>query len=217
MALAERIETRIRIDSTDVPSFWSRDDAKFAMTAPFLVGAATLCPETSWHQAARFIEAMGSVVDNHKNSSQLIEVVSERLGVGAAKLCEIITLSRVNRTEHLFHVIASLLKKGWRPRFQITGREHLDDALAEGRGAVIWVAHFAFASLFTKMALSDAGYKVSHISRPEHGVSKSRFGIGRKSSAGRPPCDGLSRIRPLKRPCCLVSKRPPLGPGRGRR
>jgi hypothetical protein len=71
--------------------------------------------------------------------------------------------------------------------------------------------------LFTKMALSDAGYKVSHISRPEHGVSKSRFGIGRKSSAGRPPCDGLSRIRPLKRPCCLVSKRPPLGPGRGRR
>jgi lauroyl/myristoyl acyltransferase len=74
-------------------------------------------------------------------------------------------------------VIYCLMHENWGPRFDITGTQQLDGALAKGNGVVIWVAHFSFASLFTKMALSQAGYKLSHISRPEHGVSKSRFGV----------------------------------------
>lgn len=104
-------------------------------------------------------------------------IVAESLGIAQDRLREIIAVSRVNRTEHLIHVIHDLVRKNWRPRFNITGRQYLDEALANGKGAVLWVAHFSFASLFTKMALSQAGYTISHISRPEHGVSKSRFGI----------------------------------------
>jgi lauroyl/myristoyl acyltransferase len=103
--------------------------------------------------------------------------VSDRLGVSRDRFREIVMLSRINRTEHFIHVIFSLLKKKWRPQFQVAGKNYLDEALADGRGVVLWVAHFAFASLFTKMALSQAGYTISHISRPEHGVSKSRLGI----------------------------------------
>jgi lauroyl/myristoyl acyltransferase len=50
-------------------------------------------------------------------------------------------------------------------------------ALARGNGAVLWVAHFAFNSNITKIALHRHGYRVSHLSRPEHGFSKTRFGI----------------------------------------
>ena len=41
----------------------------------------------------------------------------------------------------------------------------------------MWVAHFSFNALATKKAFAAAGFAVSHISRPEHGFSKSRFGI----------------------------------------
>jgi lauroyl/myristoyl acyltransferase len=66
---------------------------------------------------------------------------------------------------------------GWKPGLSLIGTDHIEAALARGRGAVLWVAHFSFNALATKKALSDAGYRVYHISRPEHGFSKTLFGI----------------------------------------
>ena len=149
----------------------------FLITAPFLFGAAILCPSTRWHQCARLIESIGASARNSRNSSPSLTIAAESLGIAPDKLRQISVLSRVNRTEHLIHGIHSLLRKKWRPSFKIIGRPYLDEALANGKGVVLWVAHFTFASLFTKMALSQAGYGISHISRPEHGVSKSQFGI----------------------------------------
>ena len=59
----------------------------------------------------------------------------------------------------------------------LQGREHLDEALGRGKGCVLWVAHFVFAPNIAKLALHDAGYKVSHLSRLDHGFSSTRFGI----------------------------------------
>ena len=172
-----RIRLYIRDKVADASSLWSRDDAEFIIAAPFLLGAAILCPNTRWHQSARLIELIGDRTRSSHDSSPSVTVVAEKLGIAQERLREIIAASRVNRTEHLIHVIHNLVRKNWRPRFKITGSPYLDEALADGKGAVLWIAHFSFASLFTKMALSQAGYRISHISRPEHGVSKSRFGI----------------------------------------
>jgi lauroyl/myristoyl acyltransferase len=157
--------------------YWSRDDTKFLIAAPFLFGGAVLCPETRWCQIARLIESVDDRARKIPVSPHTAAAVAGRLGICEDKLRQIITASRVNRTEHLIHVIRSLLLENWRPAVEICGRRYLDDALADRKGAVLWVAHFAFASLYTKMALSQAGYRLSHISRPEHGVSKSRFGV----------------------------------------
>jgi lauroyl/myristoyl acyltransferase len=59
----------------------------------------------------------------------------------------------------------------------MTGRERVDAALARGRGAVLWVGHFAYASLLAKVAWHEAGLAVSHLSHPRHGFSGSRFGM----------------------------------------
>jgi len=164
-------------DETHAPSvFFSRDDAKFLRAAPFLLGTAMLLPNTRWHKCANWIES-GGARPGEPARSPVSAAVAAQLGVSEEQLRDIVAASRVNRTEHLIHVMHSLLRPRWRPGLEIAGRQHLDDALARGKGAVLWVAHFAFASLFTKMALADAGYRVSHVSRPEHGVSKSRFGI----------------------------------------
>ena len=177
VARDNRIALHTRDGAPDASSWLSSEDIKFIARAPLLLGAATFCPNTLWHQCARLIEAIRDRSPHPHKASATETIVCERLGVRPDRLQQIIAASRVNQTEHLIHVIHSLLQKNWHPRFKITGRSHLDEALADGKGAVLWVAHFSFASLFTKMALGRAGYKISHISRPEHGVSKSQFGI----------------------------------------
>jgi lauroyl/myristoyl acyltransferase len=62
------------------------------------------------------------------------------------------------------------------PRVRLEGREHLEAALAEGKGAILWVGPFVFSDLLTKVALHDGDFEVSHLSRFSHGFSGSRFG-----------------------------------------
>jgi lauroyl/myristoyl acyltransferase len=58
-----------------------------------------------------------------------------------------------------------------------TGTESLRDALAKGRGAILWIGDFALAGDVVKMGLCQLGYRHMHVSRPEHGFSESPFGI----------------------------------------
>lgn len=74
------------------------------------------------------------------------------------------------------HVMRSYLPGGWHPRITLEGETHLREACACGRGAVLWVSGFSHSTLVAKMALHQHGYEVSHLSRPSHGFSNTRFG-----------------------------------------
>ena len=65
---------------------------------------------------------------------------------------------------------------GWRPRPRLIGRQHLDDALARGRGVILFTANFAYKDLMSKAALADAGYPACHLVRDSHGFSETRLG-----------------------------------------
>jgi lauroyl/myristoyl acyltransferase len=65
---------------------------------------------------------------------------------------------------------------GWHPRIRLVGREHIERALAAGKGAILWVAPMASRDLVPKMALYQAGFRVSHLSRYSHGFSRSLLG-----------------------------------------
>src|SRR3954447_21903708 len=81
------------------------------------------------------------------------------------------------RTEHHLEILRTYRPGGWQPVLRLEGEDRLHRALTGGKGAVLWVAHFSSNALATKMALGGSGFRVWHISRPEHGFSKSRFGI----------------------------------------
>lgn len=66
---------------------------------------------------------------------------------------------------------------GWQPETQIAGEQHLRDALARRKGVILWTSHFVYSGQMTKMSLARHRYKVSHLSRPTHGFSNSRFGM----------------------------------------
>jgi lauroyl/myristoyl acyltransferase len=63
------------------------------------------------------------------------------------------------------------------PRIELEGGVHLDEAAAHGKGTVLWIGNFVAGGLFAKMALRQAGHRVTHLSHPKHGFSDSRFGM----------------------------------------
>ena len=65
---------------------------------------------------------------------------------------------------------------GWRPETRVEGGEHIDAALADGHGAILWVGQFVHGKLGAKVALHRAGYAASHLSHLRHGFSPTRFG-----------------------------------------
>lgn len=65
---------------------------------------------------------------------------------------------------------------GWRPATRVDGRERLEEALARGRGAVLWLPVSTAYSLGAKIALDATGFEVSHVSHPRHGFSSTRLG-----------------------------------------
>lgn len=66
---------------------------------------------------------------------------------------------------------------GWRPRMVLEGETYLQEALAQGKGAILWLAPFVFNNGPAKIVLHRRGYRVSHLSSPQHGYSDSAFGI----------------------------------------
>jgi lauroyl/myristoyl acyltransferase len=81
---------------------------------------------------------------------------------------------------------------GWRPELRFKGREHLDRALARGRGAVLMVSPFSYADLVSKKALDAEGLRASHLSAFSRGFSPNSCHVWEPSRFGM---SVLSRLR----------------------
>ena len=91
--------------------------------------------------------------------------------------------ARIRRSKQLTYfeerlqVLASLPPRRWRPTIDIRGREYVDGALSEGKGAILWVNEFVGSDLVAKAASDQASLRLSHLTRPEHGFARSRLGM----------------------------------------
>jgi lauroyl/myristoyl acyltransferase len=156
---------------------FTRDDALFMAEWPILRFAAAAIPENRWADVAMWVERT-KVRVGQPSPTKHARVIRQALALTSLKEAEAIAWrAAAGRTEHHIQVMKVLSARGWAPRIHLEGEEHLKHALAKGNGAVLWVAHFCFNTQVTKMALKAAGYRVAHLSRPEHGFSKSQFGI----------------------------------------
>ena len=169
-ASTTRIKQR-RLGPSARPAF-SKEDVSFLLELPVLFTLAMLVAERNWHRACVPLEKL-----KHALGRFSTERIRRGLTLlrGSATDADAFDVAAM-RSEHHVQILRDYFR-GWTPKIALTGAEHVDAALADGRGIVLWVAHFCFNSLAAKMAFHRAGYQVSHISRPEHGFSKSRFGI----------------------------------------
>lgn len=63
------------------------------------------------------------------------------------------------------------------PPIDVIGLQHLERALAQEKGVVLWIGHTVFAGLIAKIGLKEAGFAIRHLSHPRHGFSETRFGV----------------------------------------
>lgn len=78
--------------------------------------------------------------------------------------------------ESILQVLRIHRPGGWTPILRVIGIDRIEKSLKQGNGALFWISECASSALVTKMALHQEGYVVSHLSRPEHGFSSTRFG-----------------------------------------
>jgi lauroyl/myristoyl acyltransferase len=153
------------------------DDALFMLEWPVLKYAAAAVPEHRWAEVAMGVERM-KVRLGLPSPARYAPPIRQALSLASPEAAEAIAWrAAAGRTEHHIQVVKVMSAGGWAPDVRLEGDEQLKAALARGKGAILWVAHFCFNTQVTKMALDAGGYRVSHLSRPQHGFSKSRFGV----------------------------------------
>ena len=73
-------------------------------------------------------------------------------------------------------ILATRYCPDWSPRIALTGREHLDRAIAAGQGTILWLDNFIHHPVIGKRAFSDLDYQAWQMSSVDHGFSSSRLG-----------------------------------------
>jgi lauroyl/myristoyl acyltransferase len=153
---------------------FTASDLRFLLELPILWFAAWILPERCWREFCRCGEAFKARFGLFDPASVARSL--ER-ALGAAAPVDAAIAVAAGRSECHLQILRSVRPGGWNADIALEGSAHLDAARAGGQGCVLWVAHFCFNSLAVKMVLAASGHPVWHVSRPEHGFSKSRFGI----------------------------------------
>ncbi len=159
-----------------VPLLKARDLLTAGALPPMLLLSWGL-PESAWDAVAR-AAARAHLLSRPKwraqQQARIRRYIAGRLGPGAES--GLVEALMTNLRLAQLQVLRCHRPGGWSPALTVEGRAHLDAALGQGRGAVLWAAPFVFGPLLTKMALHAAGYHVMHLSRFSHGYSESLWG-----------------------------------------
>lgn len=135
-----------------------------------LLPVAWALPERQWNTVARAVALLG----RRRHEAAITAALS---GIGTQAQRRIARETRANWVLRSLQLLRCYRSGGWRPRVEIEGRERIDAALAAGRGVILWMNAFRFNDLVGKMGLNAAGYRLTHLSMPEHGGSITSFGV----------------------------------------
>jgi hypothetical protein len=136
-----------------------------------LLPVAWAVPERHWDALARALALLG----RRKRHQAAIRAALTELGADAHLGIE--RESRANWVLRALQLLRSYRPAGWRPQIQLEGRDRIEAALTGRRGVILWMNAFRFNDLVGKMGLAGAGYRLTHLSMPEHGGSITRFGL----------------------------------------
>jgi lauroyl/myristoyl acyltransferase len=161
---------------TGEPSRFIRRDLYLLVYIPSITLFAWLLPERLWWPFARELARLSLLV---KRKTAIYRANLMRQLGGRHLEVDVDEVARAHvANNHLRYLqgMRCYAPCGWQPRIRMDGREHIERALAAGKGAILWVAPMASRDLIAKIALHEAGFRVSHLSRYTHGFSRSLFG-----------------------------------------
>ena len=158
-------------------------DVGVLLGAPAFTLPAWLLPERHWPALARRLSPM-AIGDLTQDAAATEAIIRKTLGPRLSALPARTILRDMGAEGILtfFQVLKCYRPNGWNldgwvPPVRIAGFEHVQAALAAGRGAVLWVSHAFHGHLGAKIGFDRAGLEVVHLSTPAHGFSATRFGM----------------------------------------
>ena len=152
---------------------------------PIAGTAAWLLPERSWENTTRsgthLISALRGSYHWMKRVTRINRSGSRNPAPDQAasdKKAQHLLREQAHAT-HLsnFYTLRAIRPGSWEPQVKLHGKEHIESAQNQGRGVILWVLPMQFSNLISKAAFAQAGYKVVHLSRQSHGISRSHFAI----------------------------------------
>ena len=135
-------------------------------------------PEAAWWSLSRLFAQIDVAINPARTRQEVAQIEAAYVGTQIASAARSIAVeSWANRYEDQFHYLRAWRPGGWEPEIEITGTQHVSEALERGRGIIFWGGTFSFNHLVAKMAYRRLGLQISHFSRPTHGFSETRFGV----------------------------------------
>lgn len=156
---------------------FARSDAQTALRLLGSVFIAWCLPQSWWPWIALKTSWLGGALGGKSIESVARRITRALQHNDTGEGRRLAAALRGSRYEVAFQALRGYRPDGWHPKIEVVGHEHLDAALAARHGAVLWVAHFVFAPNVAKVGLHDLGYRVNHLSRPDHGFSSTEFGL----------------------------------------
>lgn len=145
---------------------------------PILGVLSWLLPQSAWPRVCRAFAGIAARVQG-QSLADMEAQIGRAVGAREASLsaAETVRANVACRIETEMQMLREFRPDGLQARIDIEGLSHLTEALARGRGAVLWIDYFAFANLLAKIAMHRAGHPLHHLSHPRHGYSETRFGM----------------------------------------
>ena len=142
-----------------------------------LFPVAWLLPSASWAAFCRTISALVTPVRRLTGGSVVKQITSAtKEHPEMPDGCRTDNRVFANRIEQELQYLREYRPGGWNPVVRTVGREHVEHALQNGNGCILWVAPLFFSSLVAKKGLHESGISVTFLSRLFHGPSNSDFG-----------------------------------------
>ncbi len=166
--IADKASTRVS------PPWVQARDIGIAGLVLLLGLACWILPERKWPNLARRLAARRLRGNPGLDEDEL---ATFRVVVGNQSPSWIGQTFRQEWLAHKYHswmqLLACYRPRSWRPRPKLIGHHHLDVALAEGQGVILFTANFAYQDLMAKAALAGAGYRLNYLARDSHGFFES--------------------------------------------
>ena len=151
----------------------SKDDLLNLGVLSLLLPVSWLLPRKAWRVPARGLGSLHAGLLG-ADLDPIADVVRQQTGIEAKQL-------EVDFRSNLYLELMEILREhspvGWNVDIELVGRQHIDDALKAGKGALLWFCPFTHGDIVFKRGLAEAGYEVHHLSALTHGFSGTRFGM----------------------------------------
>lgn len=144
----------------------SREDVRLLVYLPTFALVSWTLPQSLWSGLAKWLAGLPQPI------APFLIRSDERTQPGRMPPSD----RAAQRILRHFQYLRELRPGGWTPKIIVENEDIAAKSLADGKGVVFWIANTRSADLVAKKGMAQIGVELHHLSRLEHGGSRSPFG-----------------------------------------